>query len=64
MTRWTGGASASLWPESLDSPWYYDDDDDIYIMMKCLSVCLFVTKNEHLLVSMVFQGSFMVFHGF
>ena len=28
MTRWTGGASASLWPESLDSPWYYDDDDD------------------------------------
>ena len=36
------------------------DDDDIYIMMQCL----FVTKNEHLLVSMVFLGSFMVFHGF
>ena len=27
-----------------------DDDDDIYIMMKCLSVCLFVTKNEHFLL--------------
>ena len=24
-----------------------DDDDDIYIMMKCLSVCLCVTKNDH-----------------
>ena len=35
-----------------------DNDDDIYIMMH---VCLFVTKNEHLLVSMFFQGSFMVF---
>ena len=27
-----------------------EDDDDIYIMMKCLSVCLFVTKNEHFLL--------------
>ena len=26
-----------------------DDDDDIYIMMKCLSVCLSVTKNDHFL---------------
>ena len=26
-----------------------------------MHVCLFVTKNEHLLVSMFFQGSFMVF---
>ena len=26
-----------------------DDDDDIYIMMKCLCVCLSVTKNEHFL---------------
>ena len=24
-----------------------DDHDDIYIMMKCLSVCLSVTKNHH-----------------
>ena len=24
-----------------------DDDDDIYIMMKCLSVCVCVTKNHH-----------------
>ena len=30
-----------------------DDDDDIYIMVKCLFVCMFVTKNHHffLLVS-------------
>ena len=28
----------------------FDVDDDIYIMMKCLSVCLFVTKNEHFLL--------------
>ena len=27
-----------------------DDDDDIYIMMKCLSVCLSVTKNDHFLL--------------
>ena len=27
-----------------------DDNDDIYIMMKCLSVCLSVTKNEHFLL--------------
>ena len=40
-------------------------DDDIYIMMKCLSVCLFVTKNEHFLVGFHgFQDSFRVFHGF
>ena len=26
-----------------------DDSDDIYIMMKCLSVCLSVTKNHHFL---------------
>ena len=40
-----------------------DDDDDIYIMMKCLSVC---NEKSSLiwLVSMVFQGGFMVFHGF
>ena len=25
------------------------DDDDIHIMMQCLSVCLFVTKNDHFL---------------
>ena len=24
-----------------------DDYDDIYIMMKCLCVCLFVTKYDH-----------------
>ena len=24
-----------------------DDDDDIYIMTKCLSVCVSVTKNHH-----------------
>ena len=42
-----------------------DDGDDIYIMMKCLSVCLFVTKNEHFLVGLHgFQDSFRVFHGF
>ena len=23
------------------------DDDDIYIMVKCLFVCMFVTKNHH-----------------
>ena len=34
-----------------------NDDDDIYIMMKCLKACLFW------LVSMVFQGDFLVFHG-
>jgi len=32
---------------------YEDDDDveddDIYIMVKCLSVCLSVTKNDHFL---------------
>ena len=27
-----------------------DGDDDIYIMMKCLSVCLSVTKNDHFLL--------------
>ena len=27
-----------------------DGDDDIYIMMKCLSVCLSVTKNHHFLL--------------
>ena len=27
-----------------------DDDDDIYIMMKCVSVCVFVTKNDHFLL--------------
>ena len=30
----------------------YDDEDDggdIYIMVKCLSVCLSVTKNDHFL---------------
>ena len=27
-----------------------DDYDDIYIMMKCLSVCLSVTKNHHFLL--------------
>ena len=27
-----------------------DNDDDIYIMMKCLSVCLSVTKNHHFLL--------------
>ena len=27
-----------------------NDDDDIYIMMKCLSVCLSVTKNHHFLL--------------
>ena len=27
-----------------------DDGDDIYIMMKCLSVCLSVTKNDHFLL--------------
>ena len=26
-----------------------DDDDDKYIMVKCLSVCLSVTKNDHFL---------------
>ena len=26
-----------------------DDNDDIYIMVKCLSVCLSVTKNDHFL---------------
>ena len=42
-----------------------DGDGDIYIMMKCLSVCLFVTKNEHFLVGFHgFQDSFRVFHGF
>ena len=41
------------------------EGDDIYIMMKCLSVCLFVTKNEHFLVGFHgFQDSFRVFHGF
>ena len=25
-------------------------DNDIYIMMKCLSVCLSVTKNDHFLL--------------
>ena len=31
---------------------YNDDvhDGDIYIMMKCLSVCLSVTKNDHFLL--------------
>ena len=24
-----------------------DDDGDIYIMVKCLFVCMFVTKNHH-----------------
>ena len=24
-----------------------DDGDDIYIMVKCLFVCMFVTKNHH-----------------
>ena len=27
-----------------------DDDDDKYIMVKCLSVCLSVTKNDHFLL--------------
>ena len=26
-----------------------DEDDDKYIMVKCLSVCLSVTKNDHFL---------------
>ena len=26
-----------------------DDGDDKYIMVKCLSVCLSVTKNDHFL---------------
>ena len=26
-----------------------DDDGDKYIMVKCLSVCLSVTKNDHFL---------------
>ena len=26
-----------------------NNDDDIYIMVKCLSVCLSVTKNDHFL---------------
>ena len=44
---------------------FSNDVGDIYIMMKCLSVCLFVTKNEHFLVGFHgFQDSFRVFHGF
>ena len=27
-----------------------DNDDDIYIMVKCLFVCMFVTKNHHFLL--------------
>ena len=27
-----------------------DDGDDIYIMVKCLFVCMFVTKNHHFLL--------------
>merc|ERR1711952_225036 len=52
-----------------------DDIDDIYIMVKCLFVCMFVTKNHHFhgfswflvgfrgfwLVSMVFHGFWLVF---
>ena len=32
-----------------DSEKNHSSDDDIYIMMKCVSVCLSVTKNNHFL---------------
>ena len=36
---------ANLYLDDVDG-----DDDDIYIMMKCLSVCLSVMKNHHFLL--------------
>ena len=35
-----------------------DDYDDIYIMMKCLSVCLSVTKNHHFFWKIFFLNFF------
>ena len=45
---WAGGELGLIDDDDDD-----DDDDDIYIMVKCLFVCMFVTKNHHffLLVS-------------
>ena len=51
----TARAGAPLNPPD-DSSWNAanddgeDDDVDIYIMIKCLSVCLSVTKNDHFLL--------------
>ena len=36
--------------DSVDDDGDDNDDDDIYIMMKCVSVCLSVTKNHHFLL--------------
>ena len=44
------GGSERGGPDGQDR--FYDDendDGDIYIMVKCLSVCLSVTKNDHFL---------------
>ena len=34
----------------VDDSYDEEEDDDMYIMMKCLCVCLFVTKNDHFLL--------------
>ena len=46
--------------QQLDNGDHDDRDDDIYIMMKCLSVCV----SRKIITSMDCQGSFMVFQGF
>ena len=43
-------AVGDVYDESFDDAYVnYNDDGDIYIMVKCLSVCLSVTKNDHFL---------------
>ena len=41
------GTSSSYEPRLISKNGVDNDDDDIYIMVKCLSVCLSVTKNDH-----------------
>ena len=52
LSRWGGGQEG--WSDSNcrrdAAGCTHDADGDIYIMMKCLSVCLSVTKNDHFLL--------------
>ena len=46
---WFGRFGPTLCPMMMMMISDDDDDDDKYIMVKCLSVCLSVTKHDHLL---------------
>ena len=45
-----GGASAAQAGDDHGHDHGYGYYSDIYILMKCLSVCVFVTKNDHFLL--------------